>query len=265
MSDFILMAFLGGVGVSIIAGALGVFIVWRKLSFFGDTVAHASLGGVGFSLLLGISSFWGPFISGLGVALLLSCFKKRVKVSADTWLAIVSQVALAVGILFLSFFRDRGIQIQEFLFGDILALTRDNLFVLYGSVAFIMAVVMIFWKKFLLITISEELAAIQKIRVSLYETLFLCLLALGVALCIKFFGILLLTALMIIPASIARQHTSSPLMMLVSSIFWGICSVVVGLGLSYSYDLPTSPAIVVSSAGILLITLSLKTIFTRRS
>lgn len=265
MSDFMLMAFLGGVGVSIIAGTLGVFIVWRKLSFFGDTVAHASLGGVGLSLLLGIPSFWGPFISGLGIALLLSGFKKRVKVSTDTWLAIVSQVALALGILFLSLFRDRGIQVQEFLFGDILALSRDNLLVLYGSVALILGVVMIFWKKFLLITISEELAAIQKIKVSFYETLFLCLLALGVALCIKFFGILLLTALMIIPASIARQHTSSPLMMLAFSVFWGICSVLVGLGLSYVYDIPTSPAIVVSSASILLGTLGLKAIFVERS
>jgi zinc transport system permease protein len=265
MSDFMVMAFIGGVGVSIIAGTLGVFIVWRKLSFFGDTVAHASLGGVGLSLLLGIPSFWGPFISGLGIALLLSGFKKRVKVSTDTWLAIVSQVALALGILFLSFFRDRGIQIQEFLFGDILALSRDNLLVLYSSVFLILGIVMVFWKKFLLITISEELAALQKIKVSLYETLFLCLLALGVALCIKFFGILLLTALMIIPASIARQHTSSPLMMLGLSIFWGICSVSVGLGLSYVYDIPTSPAIVVSSASILLGTLGLKAIFVQRA
>ncbi|MGN6671244.1 MAG: metal ABC transporter permease [Candidatus Nucleicultricaceae bacterium] len=263
MTDLLLKALLGGICVSVIAGVLGVFIVWRRMSFFGDTVAHASLGGVALSLVFGIASFWGPFFSGFVIAFLMSVFKRRLLLSNDTWLAIVSQVTLALGLLSLSFFRSQGIQIQEFLFGDILALSTENITFLLCSVMVILVLVLMFWKPFLLITLSEELAAIHGVRVFLYETLFLTILASGVALCIKFFGILLLTALMIIPAASARQLASTPLKMMMVSMSIAMFSVVLGLWGSYTYDVPTSPVIVVTSALIFCGTLLMKSIKSR--
>lgn len=263
MTDFLIKALLGGIGMSVIAGALGVFIIWRRLSFFGDTVAHASLGGVAISLLLGISSFWGPFLSGFGIAVVMSMLKKRMQLANDTWLAIISQIALALGILSLSFFRSQGVQLQEFLFGDILALSTENILILYASAVLIVSVILVLWRKLLLMTISQDLAHVQHMNVVLYENIFLGVLALGVALCIKFFGILLLTALMIIPASTARQLASSPLKMLGMSIVVGIISVSLGLFFSYLYDVPTSPMIVVCSALMLMASLMFRLIQTR--
>lgn len=265
MTDLLVNALLGGLCLSVVAGVLGVFIVWRRMSFFGDTVAHASLGGVALSLMFGMASFWGPFFSGFAIAFLMSAFKRRLLLSNDTWLAIVSQVTLALGLISLSFFRAQGVQIQEFLFGDILALSSENLVFLICGAFVVWAFILMFWKPFLLITLSEELAAIHGLKVYLYETLFLTILAMGVALCIKFFGILLLTALMIIPAASARQLTSTPLKMMVVSIMVAMTSVFLGLFGSYIYDLPTSPLIVIASALIFSLSFLVKVIKSKES
>jgi len=258
--DFLIRALIGGVGVAFVAGPFGSFVVWRRLAYFGDTLAHSALLGVALGFILHINLTLGIFIICQILAVLLFVSQYQRQLASDTLLGIFSHGALSLGLVALAFMDDVRIDLVGYLFGDILAISRTDLIWIYGAGGIALIGLMFIWKPLLSITIHEDLARVEGIPVDRVNWLFLGLIALTVAIMMKVVGMLLVTALLIIPAATARRFANTPEMMAILSIFVGFLSVGMGLLGSFYYDTPSGPSIVV--AGCLLFILSI--IFQRK-
>ena len=254
MDEFILLALLAGVGVTIVAGPLGSFILWRRMSFFGDTLAHASLLGVALGLLLGATNLTvGVVIVCVGAAAFLVVLQNRTRLSNDALLGILSHGTLAVGLVAISFMDNVRLDLIGFLFGDILSVTMIDLAWIYATVGVTIVVLAKIWRPLLSITIHEDLARAEGIQVTRLNLLFMILIALVVAAAMKVVGILLIAALLIVPASAARHYAKTPEQMTGIAMLIGVFSVVGGLALSLSFDTPAGPSIVVIALVLFLI------------
>lgn len=252
--DFMIRALLAGLGFSLMAGTLESFIIWKRMAFFGDTLAHSSLGGVALGLFLGFS----PTLGILGIALLLSFFlgtlKGNTRLPKDTYLAILSHGALAAGLLFFSLLKGTQLDLFHYLFGDILAITSEDLLLLSITLAVLGFLFFFFWKDFLLITIHEDLAAIEGKNVKALRFLLMLTIALAVAATVRIVGVLLLTSLLVIPAAASRRLSKSPEQMALLATFLACLSVISGLGVSYFQDSQTTPTITLSALILFLLT-----------
>lgn len=263
ISDFILRALLGGVGVAAIAGPLGAFVVWRRLAFFGDSLSHSALLGVALGFLLGISLNLSVMIVCIAVTSGFLYFQQKPSLPSDTVLGILAHSSLALGLVLLSFAQGLRVDLLGYLFGDILAVTQQDLWLIY-TIALITGLALWFlWRDLLLITINENIAAVEGVSVTRVKWLFMLLMALVVALAMKIVGVLLITALLIIPAATARQLSRTPLQMALLASFIGAISVIAGVYSSLLWDIPTGPAIVVSAT--LFFILSNFTTFLKKS
>jgi zinc transport system permease protein len=246
MDEFILYALLAGLGVTFIAGPLGSFILWRRMAFFGDTLAHTSLLGVALGLMLGIADLTiGVIVICVGAAAFLVLLQHRTRLGNDALLGILSHGTLAVGLVAVSFMDNVQLDLIGFLFGDILAVTLTDLAWIYGTTAISILVLLKIWQPLLSITIHEDLARAEGVKVTETNLLFMILIALVVAAAMKVVGILLIAALLIVPASAARHYAKTPEQMAAIAVVVGSISVIGGLGLSLGYDTPAGPSIVV--------------------
>ena len=246
MDEFILYALLAGLGVTVVAGPLGSFILWRRMAFFGDTLAHASLLGVALGLLLGISDLTvGVVIVCVGAAAFLVFLQNRTRLGNDALLSILSHGTLAVGLVAVSFMDNVQLDLIGFLFGDILSVTITDLTWIYVTSGISILVLLKIWGPLLSITIHEDLARAEGVQVTQINLLFMILIALVVAAAMKVVGILLIAALLIVPASAARHYAKTPEQMAGLAVLLGSISVVGGLGMSLAYDTPAGPSIVV--------------------
>ena len=254
MDEFILLALLAGVGVTIVTGPLGSFILWRRMSFFGDTLAHASLLGVALGLLLGATNLTvGVVIVCVGAAAFLVVLQNRTRLGNDALLGILSHGMLAVGLVAISFMDNVRLDLIGFLFGDILSVTMIDLAWIYATVGVTIVVLAKIWRPLLSITIHEDLARAEGIQVTRLNLLFMILIALVVAAAMKVVGILLIAALLVVPASAARHYAKTPEQMTGIAMLIGVFSVVGGLALSLSFDTPAGPSIVVIALVLFLI------------
>ncbi len=242
--DFMGRAFLAGMGFALMAGPMGCFVIWRRMAFFGDTLAHASLCGIALGILAGIDSFLAILVVSLMVSFFLATTKSNPSFSSDSLLAISSQGALALGILCISLIKGVRLDLNAYFFGDILSVTLDELWIILGGGIVILVCMCRFWQAFLSMTVAEDLAAVEGVPVTRLYFLYMILLALFVALSIKIVGVLLITALLILPASIARVFSKSPEQMGVFSSLIGMGIVGLGLMTSSQFDVPAAPAIV---------------------
>ncbi|HUV33063.1 MAG TPA: metal ABC transporter permease [Devosiaceae bacterium] len=252
LGDFMVRAALGGVLLALITGPLGSFVVWRRLSYFGDTMAHSALLGVTISLGFSIDLFAGIFVVAAGVALLLNAAHDRVSLPSDALLGILSQAALATGLVVISLVGDFRIDLMAFLFGDILALTADDLGVMAVGVAVVWIAVGAIWRPLLADTVSGELAAAEGLPTRAARLAFVLLLAGTIALSIKIVGVLLITAMLIMPAASARMVSRSPEAMAAGAAGFGVAAVAGGLAVSYYADTPAGPSIVMTGAALFL-------------
>jgi zinc transport system permease protein len=254
MDEFILYALLAGLGVTVAAGPLGSFILWRRMSFFGDTLAHAALLGVALGLLLGITDLTvGVVIVCVGAAAFLVVLQNRTRLGNDALLGILSHGTLAVGLVVVSFMENVQLDLIGFLFGDILSVTTTDLAWIYATSGIAIAILFKIWRPLLSITIHEDLARAEGIQVTRINLLFMILIALVVAAAMKVVGILLIAALLIVPASAARHYARTPEQMVGMAVVIGTSSVVGGLMLSLAYDTPAGPSIVVIALVLFLI------------
>jgi len=253
--DFLIRALIGGFGVAFVAGPFGSFVVWRRLAYFGDTLAHSALLGVALGFILHINLTLGIFIICQILACLLFVSQYQRQLASDTLLGIFSHGALSLGLVALAFMDDVRIDLVGYLFGDILAISRVDLIWIYGAGGIALLGLMVIWKPLLSITIHEDLARVEGIPVDRVNWFFLGLIALTVAIMMKVVGMLLVTALLIIPAATARRFANTPEMMAILSILVGFISVGLGLLGSFHYDTPSGPSIVV--AGCMLFILSI--------
>ena len=245
MDDFALRALVVGFGVAAVSGPLGCFVVWRRMAFFGGTLAHSALLGVALGFLLGIDLTLGITAVCVAVAILLVLLERGSTLGSDTILGILAHGALALGLVALTFLEGVRVDLMGYLFGDILAVsTADILWVLGGGTVVLAALAYI-WRPLLAITIHRDLAFVEGVPVTRIQVAFVLLLAVAVALAMKAVGILLVTSLLIVPAAVARRFARTPERMAVLSIGIGWISVAGGLWGSFSADTPTGPSIVV--------------------
>lgn len=255
--DFFLHALIAGVMLSFVTAPLGCFVVWRRMSYFGDAVAHSALLGVVLGVSADIPVLAGIVPVAILMALLLTKMQNRSRFSVDTLLGILAHCSLALGVVLLALSPNIAVDINGYLFGDILAVSSDDLMLMYLLAAGILMLLWLRWKNLLLITINEDMARVQGIDIEKHRLLLMLMIAVTVALSIKLVGLLLITSMLILPAATARFYSRSPQQMMVNALILSLLTVVSGLYTSYMIDAPTGPAMVLM-AGLLFLLSYLK-------
>jgi zinc transport system permease protein len=254
--DFFIRAILAGIGLAAITGPLGCLVIWRKMAFFGDTLAHAALLGIALAILLDLSPLVGVPLVTFGTCVVLLVAQRSRQFSSDTILAILAHVTLALGLVILALTGGRTINIESLLFGDILTVGQTDLWVIYVGGAGILTTLIWQWRRLLAVTLSTEIAEAEGLAPQRAEWLFMILIAMLVSIALKLIGVLLITALLIIPAAAARHFSGSPEAMAVIASCLGIGAVIAGLFASAHFDTPSGPSIIVA-AGLLLLVMRL--------
>ncbi len=255
MSDFILKAVLAGIGVAMVAAPLGCFVVWRRMAYFGSTIAHSGLLGVALGLLLAVDVTLGVMGVAVAVGVLLALLQRQRLLPSDTLLGILAHVSLAGGLIAASMLGGSRLDLMGYLFGDILAVSDRDLVWVYAGGAAVMAVMIWFWRPLLAMSVHEELAAAEGVNVALVSGAFMLLLAFTVAVAMKLVGILLIASLLIIPAAAARPFSATPERMAVLAALVAALGVVGGIALSFWIDTPAGPSIVVVLTGLFALSL----------
>ncbi len=248
LDDFLARALLGGVGVAVLAGPLGSLIVWRRMAYFGATLAHSALLGVALGVLMGVHPDLGVLAAAMAAALLLARLDRQSELPRDTLLGIVAHASLAFGLIALVPLQSFRVDLMGYLFGDILAVGRAELLWIYGGGALVLATLARLWTPLLAITVHADLARVEGIPVGRVDLAFMLVIAVVVALAMKLVGILLIVSLLIIPAATARRFAGSPEAMAALASGLGVLAVVLGLGGSLWLDLPAGPAVVAAAA-----------------
>lgn len=250
LDDFFIRAMVAGVGVALVAGPLGCFIVWRRMAYFGDTMAHSALLGVALGFLVNVQPMVGVVAVTMLIALALISLQQRPWLSSDTLLGILSHSALSLGLVAIGLMAWLRIDLLSYLFGDILAVTRMDIAWVYAGGAVILATLAAIWRPLLASTVHEDLARAEGVPALRVKMIFMLLIALVIALAMKLVGVLLITSLLIIPAATARRFVRTPEQMAVIAALVGAVAVVLGLQGSLYLDTPSGPSIVVA-AGVL--------------
>ncbi|MFC4624036.1 zinc ABC transporter permease subunit ZnuB [Daeguia caeni] len=247
LDDFLTRALIAGIGLAITTGPLGCFIVWRRMAYFGDTMAHSALLGVALALILDLNLMLGVFVVTLAISGVLLLLQRRNSLSADSLLGILSHATLSLGLVIVAFMTWIRFDLLSLLFGDILAVSRSDIAIIYAGGALVLAVLAAIWRPLLASTVSEDIAHAEGLNPALSRIIFMLLLAIVIAIAMKIVGILLITALLIIPAATARRFATTPEQMAFLAALIGVAGVVGGLYGSVQFDTPSGPSIVVAA------------------
>ena len=249
MDDFIWRALAAGFGVAVPAGALGCFVVWRRMAYFSDSLSHSALLGIALGLLYDLTANAGLFLVCFLFATVLVWLQHKKRLPLDTLLGILAHTTLSSGIVIVSLIDEHhSIDLYSYLFGDILTVPTTTLYWIFAGAAFVLALLVSHWPALVLITLHEGLARAEGIRPLYSQLIFMLLMVVFVVMSIRVVGLLLVTSLLIIPAATARQLTRSPESMAVTAAAVGIAAVVGGVFASIVIDTPTGPSIVVVAA-----------------
>ena len=251
----LLPALMAGLAVAVVAGPMGSFVVWRRMAFFGDTLAHGALLGAAAGLAIGIALYPAVVLFSLLLALLLVGLQQQRELANDTLLGIVSHTTLALGVIAVSLQTSVQIDLFAFLFGDLLAVGWDDVAWLWAGTALILLLTISNWRRLLSITVNEDLARVEGVPVNLTRIMLMLLLALLIAGAIRTVGVLLITSLLIIPAASARRLSRTPEQMAAIASVLGMVAVCGGMALSWHADTPVGPSIVVAAAVVFAVSL----------
>lgn len=247
MYDFIIYAVIAGLLIAGLAGPLGCFVVWRRMSYFGDTLAHSSLLGVALAIVASINLQLAIIFSCALFAGLLLMLERRQLLATDTLLGIIAHSTLAFGLLILSLSDMVQVNLMAFLFGDLLTITQQDLVWIAATCTVLAGLLAYFWNAFLALTVHRELAQIEGLAVDRLYALLVLMIAMLIAVAMKIVGVLLITSLLIIPAAAARRLASTPEQMAVGAGIVGCIAVLGGITLSFYFDTPAGPSIVASA------------------
>ncbi|ADZ71128.1 metal ABC transporter permease [Polymorphum gilvum] len=256
LDDFFTRALVAGIGVALVAGPLGCFIVWRRLAYFGDTLSHAALLGVALAFLLQVDITFAVFVVCALVSLLLLVLQRRGTLSSDALLGLLAHSSLALGLVCLAFMTWVRMDLMGFLFGDILSVSRLDITVIYLGGAAVLGVLAWIWRPLFAATVSVELAEAEGMNPRRANLVFMLLMAGVIAIAMKIVGVLLITALLIIPAATARRLSSGPEQMAALAALAGATAVGAGLYGSLAFDTPSGPSIVVAAMGLFGVSLT---------
>ena len=239
MIELLFPGWLAGIMLACAAGPLGSFVVWRRMSYFGDTLAHASLLGVAFGLLLDVN----PFYAVIAVTLLLAgglvWLEKRPQLAIDTLLGIMAHSALSLGLVVVSLMSNIRVDLMAYLFGDLLAVTPEDLISIAIGVVIVVAILFWQWRNLLSMTISPDLAFVDGVKLQRVK-------------------LLIITSLLIIPAATARRFARTPEQMAGVAVLVGMVAVTGGLTFSAVYDTPAGPSVVLCAALLFILSMMKK-------
>ncbi len=253
MDDFMLRALAAGLGLTMVSGPLGVFVVWQRMAYFGDTLAHSALLGIALGLLLQVSLQLSVLALAVLIAIALLTLQHRSDLATDTLLGILAHGSLAVGLVAISFREDIRVDLLAYLFGDILAVGVSDLIWIWAGAVSSLVVLTLIWRPLLNLTVHADLAAVDGVPVARTKLIFMLLVALVIAAAMKIVGVLLITALLIIPAATAQRFSSSPEQMGLLATLVGAIAVTAGLAASLWFDTPAGPSIVTAAVGLFLL------------
>ena len=245
MIELFFLGWVAGVLLTLVTGPLGSFIVWRRMSAFGDTLCHASLLGLAIGIALNVN----PFYTVLCLLLLISSviiFLEHISCfSLDTILGIITYSTLSLGMIIVSFMSENTkISITNYFFGDLLKITFSDLIIIILLIIVVLFILIWNWKRMLFLTINSELAYVDGINITKIRLIFILITALTIAVSIKFIGSLVIAALLVIPAATAQKFAMSPENMAYIAILISILGVTSGMILSYFLNIPSNPSIV---------------------
>ncbi len=258
IDDFFTRALLAGIGMAIVAGPLGCFVIWKRLAYFGDTLAHSGLLGVTIGFILNIDLSFSVFVISAMIALLLLLLQKKTKLAGDALLGLLAHSSLAIGLVFIAILTTIRFDLMGLLVGDILSVSTKDIIIIWFGGGFLLLILFLIWKSLFAATISYDLAKAEGMKPEVSNYIYTILLAGLIAISIKMIGVLLITGLLLIPPAMSRNFSQSPKQMVIFSIICGILSVVIGLFCSLEFNTPSGPSIIVASIILFIISLFFK-------
>ena len=258
--SFMQNAIVGGILASVACGAIGSYVVVKKIGYLAGGIAHAVLGGMGIAYYLGRSPIEGALVSAIVFAFILGWVSLRMQQQEDTIIGALWAGGMAVGILFISQTPGYNVDLMSFLFGNILMIASEDLYWIAGLDLIILVIVFLFYKQFISVSFDEEFARLRGIPVERFYLLFLSLVALTVVILIQIVGLILVIALLTLPAAIAGLYVRSLSLMMILAALFGMIFTTGGLAISYQPDLPPGPTIILLAGAFYLISLVLNRI-----
>ena len=250
MFEILFPAFLTGILLSLITAPLGVFVVWRKMAYFGDTLSHSALLGVALGIFLQVNPYIAIVVLTLILAIAMVWLESNTQFSIDTLLGIIAHSCLSLGVVTVGLLRNVRVDLMNYLFGDLLAINYTDLIYIGIGVIIVLSTLIYFWQ-----SVSPELAQVEGINIKKMRFILMILTALTIALSMKFVGALIITSLLIIPAATARRFARTPESMVGWAIVVSMLSIIAGLILSAFYDTAAGPSVVICSAFLFVLSL----------
>ena len=255
LDDFFIRALIAGLGVAIVTGPLGCFTIWRRLSFFGDTLAHSALLGVTLALSFEMNISFAVFLISAVVAIFLINLQRVTNLPGDALLGLLAHSTLALGLVTISFLSFIRFDIMGLLFGDILSVNNLDILIIWSGGAIILITLKIIWKPLFASTVNYDLAQAEGMNPDRVNIIFTLLMAAIIAISIKMVGLLLITGMLIMPAAMARNLSDNPIMMVFIATIGGLLSVLLGLFASLEFNSPSGPSIIVAALTLFLLSL----------
>lgn len=257
--DFMQHAIIAGVLVSAIAGIIGSLVVVNRMVFLAGGIAHASYGGIGLAIFLGLPIFLGASLFAVGVAILIAFLTLKRKNRIDVFIGLIWAFGMAIGIVFVDLTPGYNVDLMSYLFGSILAVSNEDLLYMGGLFVIILAIVIFLYRDILAVSYDSEYASLRGVNVGFFYTLILVLSALGVVVAIKVVGLILVIALLTIPVYIAEKISRSLGGMMFAASLISALFTIIGLLVSYIFDLTAGATIIlVSVSGMILFFLAQK-------
>ena len=253
--DFFIRALIAGIGIALVTGPLGCFIIWRRLSFFGDTLSHSALLGVTIAFFFELNIAFSVFLISSAIALMLLKLQKTTKLPGDALLGLLAHSSLAVGLVVIGFLTTIRFDIMGLLFGDILAVNEIDLLIIWIGGTLILIILKYIWKPLFASTVNHELAEAEGMNPDKMNAIFTVLLAAIIAISIKIVGLLLITGMLIMSAAMARNVSNNPTQMVKLSIIGGLLAVIIGLFTSLEINTPSGPSIITAALVLFCLTL----------
>ena len=262
--EFMRNALFAAILVNIACGIVGTYVVIKRIVFISGGISHAAFGGIGLGYFLGLNPILVAIPFSIASAVSIGFMSRKTKISEDTAIGIIWSLGMALGILFINLTPGYAPDLFSYLFGNILTVPMTDIYIMLGMDLFIIIISAVFYREFLAISFDEELATVSGIAVRIFYFLLLCLVSLSVVILIRIVGIILVIALLTIPASICRQFTYNIRKMMLSSVLTGIAITITGLLLSYYLDFSSGATIVIFSSLVFFLSYILKKIKSKK-
>ncbi|MCK3657413.1 high-affinity zinc transporter membrane component [Pasteurellaceae bacterium Pebbles2] len=255
MFEIIFPAWIAGILLSFITAPLGAFVVWRKMAYFGDTLAHSALLGVALGIFFDVNPYLAIVLLTLILAIAMVWLENNTQFSVDTLLGIIAHSCLSLGVITVQLLENVRVDLMGYLFGDLLAVNMEDVLYIAIGVVFVLSLLLYFWKDLISTTVSPELAQVEGVNVKKIRFILMILTALTIALSMKFVGALIITSLLIIPAATARRFARTPETMAMIAVLVSIIAVSLGLMLSALYNTAAGPSVVIASSLLFILAL----------